>query len=576
MHSLDLPEESLKTTKRNKSRCKLLSNIHSQITSSSTSTVLATDTVTTDSLDGGDSLFTQNKTVSPEDSNMIGHVDHQAVCEEERIHNPDTYAEAKENWPSSLTDHEDISAEDLDELFRGLESNRQESRKFKVPQIREKRPPSTIASQARDKAWTTYQGGLSTYADGAHSHKDLERGTSGDIDLLNPLERSITTTLDFSSLLKRRKLDISNVESSFKKSKETTLKRKRSHPASPKGTNSTRPTPMSALTRFLAVKLGTVIHDNREDECHNVIPTAALLVQEPPPNLREEQHQPQINVPLPHIPVALPKVQCVISSTLITYRGILRRIRNLYPLAEFIERDFGDQASISRQNANTPAIVRPWCMPEAEEESDIIISPTTGVILATIQKLHQRPLPGSNAPQALQARLTALAPKYEHIVLLVSQRLSGECSPMELSPLDASAIAEITAFGQLAYFKNLGTSISVILSLGGEEQAAHWLIALIVKHCRHSEPCGSLRQDDTSSEVWLRKLGLNTYAAQTILAKLEATASHSLSLQESPLAALVRMSVSERMLLLSQLLGRSAADRLNFALDTPFCRWGQG
>ncbi|KAI9821882.1 MAG: hypothetical protein M1827_002464 [Pycnora praestabilis] len=280
----------------------------------------------------------------------------------------------------------------------------------------------------------------------------------------------------------------------------------------------------------------------------------------------------------------------IVSSTLLTQRHLTRRIKQLYPFAEFIERDFTTQASVPTSIVSG-AIHQSLTSPFGNE-ADIIVSPSTGIIWTTLQKVIQRSLPGQIARSAVKERVQCLAPRYERLLVLVSEGLradidtpvtgSGSASTNGLLEGDCTALVELMAFAS-----SLDSEVVIMYIGGGEEELAQWIVGLMIKYGIF-EPHTKLLQDETLWELFLRLTGLNAFAAQIILSELKAPDGDDVhndddDNNESPtamqhtkttvfgLGAFVQMSAAERVSRFEQILGgRRALLNVSARLDA---RW---
>ncbi|MCJ1423041.1 hypothetical protein MMC29_000922 [Sticta canariensis] len=262
----------------------------------------------------------------------------------------------------------------------------------------------------------------------------------------------------------------------------------------------------------------------------------------------------------------------VVSTSFLNNRKLARRVQQLHPAAEFIERDFNLHSSVKRrtglekQSADLLADTM-------TDEADMILSPSTGLILTTLQKIKQRSLPGQTARSAVREAISRAAPRYERLLVLVSGVSNGdslvestnEASP-ELNESDCEALVEFMGF-----CSNVRQDTQVLFVAAGEEQLAHWIVAMMVKH-GVSDPELKLLQEETLWEIFLRRAGMNAFAAQAILAELRAPDSDS---EQDPvdfgLTGFVKMDLAERVARFEGILGgRGVLTRVSKTLDA---RW---
>ena len=269
----------------------------------------------------------------------------------------------------------------------------------------------------------------------------------------------------------------------------------------------------------------------------------------------------------------------IVSASFLGNRGLSRQVQCLYPSAEFIERDFTlHQQEQLRPRLQMKANTQNVNAGTMGDEADMLLSPSTGLIWTTLQKIKQRSLPGQEARSAVQERILRTSPRYEKLVVLISQGQSN-CSSSDranigmqgLDDNDCNALAEFTAF-----CTTLPDEVQTIFVAGGEEDLAKWVVAAMVKHSVPPDQGFKLLQDETLWEVFLRRAGMNAFAAQAILATLKAPdqcESEAAGNQRTDfgLTAFAKMSVQERFARFETLLGgRRLLARVSRVLDE---RW---
>lgn len=275
------------------------------------------------------------------------------------------------------------------------------------------------------------------------------------------------------------------------------------------------------------------------------------------------------DVPLPArvdkkpLPVPEPSVPntprpFIVSSTILAQRRIIRRLQHLYPTAEFIERDFASHNSAPephRAISNTIGA-----------EADIIVSPSTGLIWTTLQMIKQRSLPGQADRSPIRERIARVNQKYERLVVLVSEGRENDpkseaavatvsSAHSGLDVKDCEALTELTGF-----CASLEGELVVLYTGGGEKELAKYIAGVTIKYSV-KESGARLLQDETLWELFLRRAGLNAFAAQEILAALKAPDDQTIgdtvqrNRAEFGLTAFVKMPVRERIRRFEQLLG---------------------
>lgn len=284
------------------------------------------------------------------------------------------------------------------------------------------------------------------------------------------------------------------------------------------------------------------------------------------PQRPEPSHEFSRPPPLPVLPSILPQATIIVSSTLLAHqRKLMKELQQLYLNLDLIERDF-----------TTPP-------PPLSHEADLIISPSTGIVLTTLQKIKQKPLPSQEfSYHGIKERLRDVCVRYSRLLVLVA-------SPTDATTLDGrdcSALAELVGFTS-----SLNAGIQVLYLHGGDTALATWIAHCISTHHfdmsslqkpADAEP-PALLADETTWEHFLRRVGLNAFAAQVVLAELRepsmaisvgegSSESHDSGPSEAVLLrAFITMTPESRICRFETLLGgRAVLERVNQALEQ---RW---
>ncbi|KAL2044333.1 hypothetical protein N7G274_003038 [Stereocaulon virgatum] len=252
-------------------------------------------------------------------------------------------------------------------------------------------------------------------------------------------------------------------------------------------------------------------------------------------------------------------------------RNLARQIQNLVPSANYIERDFNLYLASQQRPPSKPSTA-PQVLSTMADEADIILSPSTSLVWTTLQKIKQRSLPGQVARSAVRERILTTSPRYERLLILISQDrytsdLAGSIS--ELDANDCEALIELTSF-----CANLQHEVTTTFIAGSEDDLAKWIVAMMVKYGVTEQEEIKLLQDETQWEVFLRRAGMNAFAAQAILGKLKAPSGGEGGVVDGVdfgLTAFVKMSLEERLVRFETLLGgRRVLKRVSNVLDA---RW---
>ena len=258
-------------------------------------------------------------------------------------------------------------------------------------------------------------------------------------------------------------------------------------------------------------------------------------------------------VPVPSICLPRDSRQFIVSTALLQDRALIRGILRLYPTAEIVERDctLHSQARKGKSIKDQPFVDCDGVCNEA----DIIISPGTGLITTTLQKLKQRPLPGQTSHSAIRDRVSQTAPRYERLLVLVKNDLlswAAAADGQEASSIvqDCEALADFIAFCSA-----LSQDVSVTLVCGGDEQLATWIVALMIRYSDTAGPEITPAQDETPAEIFLRRAGLNAFAAQAIIAAILGTGDRTMQQEGTALSCFVRMPLQEKLARFHGILG---------------------
>jgi hypothetical protein len=265
-------------------------------------------------------------------------------------------------------------------------------------------------------------------------------------------------------------------------------------------------------------------------------------------------------VPEYHAPTA--PISIIISSTLLKNRPLIKQIESYLPCAKLIERDFTAHNTVaSLPNSVTQS---PISSP-LDSEADLIVSPTTGIILTTLQKLNQKTLPGHTTKPAIRDRLEKVSSKYEKLVVLVSEQRADE-STNGLNENDCNSFSEFVGFTS-----GLVAIVLVQFVGGGERNLVKWLMNSVVQYAATEH---DLLEEETHWELFLRRAGMNAFAAQSISAALKSPRGFDLQRHgqddQSGMAAFVQMARQQRIEIFGETCGKGLLERVSYCLDA---RW---
>ena len=344
----------------------------------------------------------------------------------------------------------------------------------------------------------------------------------------------------------------------------------------------------SALEDYMNVRKGRMTRPKVTSD-HHFAKTSQLTQQSEPvdrhPPKSTSQNDQQVALPRtvvlpsPALPIPSSLRWFIISASFLSNRRLSRQVQRLYPSAEFIERDFTlHQQQKSQERPQSKASATSMILGSMADEADMLLSPGTGLIWTSLQKIKQRSLPGQVTRSTVRERISRTSPRYERLLVLVSQNRSTEpsseyvCTDIQsLDDDDSTAFAELTAFCSA-----LPDDVQTFFVAGSEEDLAKWIVAVMVKHGMNTDEELKLLQDETLWEVFLRRAGMNAFAAQAILATLKAPDQKEVDAAGTQgtdfgLTLFAKMSVEERFTQFETLLGgRRLLERVSKILDA---RW---
>ena len=268
----------------------------------------------------------------------------------------------------------------------------------------------------------------------------------------------------------------------------------------------------------------------------------------------------------------VPKARCyvIISTYFPTNPKLTRKIQRLYPGAELIARGLITDEN-SRPGFQTCLGSTSNLVARDFDEADITISPGTGIILTTLQKIAQCSLPGQAEVFLIRERVARVAPRYERLLIFVSADEVGgdtvtKSGNAEPHVVDNHYKAVVDFMGFCA---TLQQNTRALFIAGNEDQIAEWIVATMVKYGEASRGI-KLAVEETKWEIFLRRAGFNSFAAQAILGELkgQSTAEDGVTARDVGLAAFVKMSEEQRVKRFEKIFGgNNLLKRVSFHLD---------
>ncbi|KAI4743571.1 hypothetical protein E4T50_06003 [Aureobasidium sp. EXF-12298] len=319
----------------------------------------------------------------------------------------------------------------------------------------------------------------------------------------------------------------------------------------------------NSLDRFMQVQTGKEISTEKQKRQTQTVPknedkpTDKLVAHPGKENDMEKATGPAA-MHLPSLPSPMPPRTFVLSSTMFVRRSLIKEISHLSSMAEYIERDF-TSARVLR-GMSSPA--------SGVEEADIILAPGHGLMLITLQRLMQKSLPGQVVRNVIRERIIQLARRYERLIVMVHE----DGSSSRQRPLDNRDSSELASL--INFCAALSHDIQVMYIPGDESALATWIVASMVRFGL-DDPELQLAQDESSWELFLRKAGMDVFAAQFILIKLKAPdpVPASSTTQYYGLPAFVMMNEAERIRKFSTYFGgEKILRKVSMAIDGSWTR----
>ncbi|OMP86236.1 hypothetical protein BK809_0003406 [Diplodia seriata] len=283
----------------------------------------------------------------------------------------------------------------------------------------------------------------------------------------------------------------------------------------------------SSLDQFMQINSGAMNVEKRTELRHPAKKQEQEVYRDEaaiPDTMEQAAGNTQTPTPIPAPPITKdqpPKPFIISSSLLIQRRELVHAIQKLYPRATLIERDFSKSLSTSTPN---PHVAEP----------DLLLSPSTGLIITTLQRIKQRPLPGQqSAAASFQAELAQRAAKLQHLIVLISASLDIATTLPDAS--DCEALASLQGFAASSR-----CHITIVYVPGSETDLARWIVGTMEVYGKTSaelagggggmkENIGDdgggdfsvLKEEESLWELFLRRAGLNAFAAQVVLVRLK-------------------------------------------------------
>ena len=277
---------------------------------------------------------------------------------------------------------------------------------------------------------------------------------------------------------------------------------------------------LHALDNFVSVRKGTQkrlkvtgstisVASSTERICTTPGPDAKLPTLPSSPLEVPSSTLPQVIVPSTPRPF-------VVSSTFLNQRRLSHRVRQIYPSAMLVERDFSLHMKLLSEQSQQSEVGT------LADDAMIILSPAVGLMWTTVAKLRQRALPGQASRSSIRDMISRIAPRYENLIVLISEGSHREDNTYPIAETmmhtrnrDYETLIEFAGFCCGAE-----AEVETIYVSGGEKELADWIVSLMTKYSL-CDPTIKLLHEETYWEIFLRRAGLNAFAAQVVLAELK-------------------------------------------------------
>jgi hypothetical protein len=229
----------------------------------------------------------------------------------------------------------------------------------------------------------------------------------------------------------------------------------------------------------------------------------------------------------------------------------MKAISATFPAAVLIERDW------NKYNTTTwlkGSVSRSPVISTLASEADIIFSPSTGGLITSLTKISQKPLPGHKGKSEIRDKITAVARRFERLIIFVTEGAMEETTS-GFRPADSMALAEFSGF-----CASLDVAANVLFVPGGGATLGKWIASAMVQYGITGDGNVGLLEEETMWELFLRRCGMNAYAAQAVISALkvpEDVEQNFNSVTWSAIATFVVMGHDERLMRLEAILGGS-------------------
>lgn len=245
----------------------------------------------------------------------------------------------------------------------------------------------------------------------------------------------------------------------------------------------------------------------------------------------------------------LPAQKATFFISLSVGQAIFRELTTYWPPDSLIDMDYS-RIAYSASAVNSPNS-------EGPVEADLTLSPTAGIVIATLLEVRQKPLSGSKTETTIRSRLRKLDSMYETLHVLVSMDSSSHQASVKPSSSDMASYANFVQFTTC-----LEADITCYFISGTKLSVSKSIIPLM---CRYSATSfqfnGLLSGETTTWEALFRRADMNIFAAQVLSKSIHQT------LGPEGISVLLSMSSEERLARYARMIGNKSLQQLSKAID---------
>lgn len=241
-------------------------------------------------------------------------------------------------------------------------------------------------------------------------------------------------------------------------------------------------------------------------------------------------------------------------------RRMIRVLEGLVPDLTLIERNYdAHNTSIWRPGS----VIRTEVAPPLANDADITVSPTTGIIVASMIRIRQKPREGASKG-VVKTQIEKTSLRYERLFVLVGGEGGSDDALCEMSSSDSTALQELQG-----YASGLDCNVQVHYVGGGAQTLANWVASFICRYgLAESSISQRLLEAETLWELFLRRAGFNVFAAQAVTSQLKPSDPGAQSApSQYGLGEFVTMTRAERLRRFGQLVGPKLLARVSNAVD---------